>query len=89
MTRFNHDFSSRFRILKGGKVSLLISTLLGSSIIASASPTGGVVTSGTANISQNGTTTNINQNTNKASINWQNFSIAQNETVNFNQPTVN
>ncbi|PUE65077.1 two-partner secretion domain-containing protein [Arcobacter caeni] len=89
MTRFNHDFSSRFRILKGGKVSLVVSALLGSAIIASAAPTGGVVTSGTANISQNGTTTNINQSTQKASINWNNFSIAQNETVNFNQPNVN
>lgn len=89
MTRFNHDFSSRFRILKGGKVSLVVSALLGSVIIASAAPTGGVVTSGTANISQNGTTTNINQSTQKATINWNNFSIAQNETVNFNQPNVN
>ena len=52
MKRFNCDFSSRFRILKGGKFSLVVSALLGSAIIASASPTGGNVTSGSANISQ-------------------------------------
>lgn len=54
-----------------------------------AAPIGGNVTSGNANISQSGNTTNINQSTNKASINWQNFSIGANETVNFNQPSSN
>ena len=33
-----------------------------------------------------GDTTSINQTTQKASINWQTFSIAKNETVTFNQP---
>jgi filamentous hemagglutinin family protein len=80
------DFSSRFRILKGGKVSLVLSALLAGVTITYASPTQGVVTSGTANISQSGNVTNITQSTQNASINWQNFSIAQNETVNFNQP---
>jgi filamentous hemagglutinin family protein len=81
------DYKSRFRILKGGKVSLVVSAMLGGATISFAAPSGGTVTSGTANIVQNGTTTNINQSTSKASINWQNFSIAQNETVNFNQPS--
>ncbi len=89
MIKFNHDFSSRFRILKGGKVSLVVSALVGSAIIASAAPTGGTVTSGNATISQSGNVTNINQSTQKASINWQGFSINSNETVNFNQPNVN
>jgi filamentous hemagglutinin family protein len=80
------DFKSRFRILKGGKVSLVVSAFLGGAIIASAAPSDGVVTSGTANISQSGNTTNINQSSNKASINWNKFDIASNETVNFNQP---
>lgn len=39
------DFKSRFRILKGGKISLIVSALLGSVVIASAAPSGGTVTS--------------------------------------------
>ncbi|RBQ26409.1 GLUG motif-containing protein, partial [Arcobacter sp. CECT 9188] len=79
----NQEYKSRFRILKGGLISLVVaSNLYGV-------PSGGVVTSGTANISQNGNTTNINQSTNKASINWQDFSIKNGETVNFNQPNQN
>ena len=83
------DFGSRFRILKGGKISLVVSALLGSAVIANAAPSGGVVTSGSANISQSENTTNIVQNTNKVSINWNKFNIASNETVNFKQPNVN
>ncbi len=85
----NFDFSSRFRILKGGKISLVVSALLGSVMVASAAPVGGVVTSGNATINQSGNTTNINQTTSKASINWQNFNVNSNETVNFNQPNTN
>jgi filamentous hemagglutinin family protein len=79
-------YKSRFRILKGGKISLVVSALLGSTTLSFAAPSGGTITSGNANISQNGTVTNITQSSNKASINWQSFSIASNETVNFNQP---
>jgi filamentous hemagglutinin family protein len=52
-----------------------------------AGPTGGTVVGGSATISQSGSTTNINQSTNQAIINWQTFSIAPSETVNFNQPS--
>jgi filamentous hemagglutinin family protein len=51
-----------------------------------AGPNGGTVVSGSATISQSGSTTNINQSTNNAVINWQGFSISSSETVNFNQP---
>ncbi|WP_051689460.1 filamentous hemagglutinin N-terminal domain-containing protein [Pelobacter seleniigenes] len=51
-----------------------------------AAPQGGQVTSGSATINQEGTVTNIDQNSGKAIINWQRFGIAPNETVNFNQP---
>lgn len=81
-----YNFSSRFRILKGGKISLVVSAVFSSLTLCLASPKGGTVTSGTASITQNKTITNINQTSNKATINWQNFSIAANETVNFNQP---
>lgn len=53
---------------------------------AFAAPLGGTVVEGSAGISQSGSTTNINQSTNKAIINWQGFSIGTGETVNFNQP---
>lgn len=82
------DYGSRFRILKGGKISLIVSAFLASTTLVYAAPTGGVVTSGNATISQNGTTTTINQATQKASINWNSFSIGSAETVNFNQPNV-
>ncbi len=82
------EYSSRFRILKGGKISLLVSAMITTSSLYAA-PSGGTVVSGTATISQNANTTNINQSSNKAIINWQDFSIKSNETVNFNQPNVN
>ncbi len=54
---------------------------------ALAGPTGGAVVEGSASISSAGNTTNINQSTNQAIINWQGFSISAQETVNFNQPS--
>jgi filamentous hemagglutinin family protein len=51
-----------------------------------AGPTGGSVVAGSAGIQQSGNTTNINQSSNSAIINWQGFSIGAKETVNFNQP---
>ena len=82
------DYNSRFRILKGGKISLVVSALIASVTILQASPSGGVVTAGSASIAQSGSVTNITQSTQKAAINWNNFSIGTNETVNFNQPNV-
>jgi len=84
-----HDYSSRFRILKGGKISLVVSALLGSATLSFAAPSGGVVTSGNATIDQIGKTTNITQSTSKASINWQKFGIKADEVVNFLQPDKN
>lgn len=79
----NHEYKNRFRILKGGLISLVVaSNLYGA-------PSGGTVVSGNATISQSGNSTNINQSSNKATINWQDFSIKSNETVNFNQPNSN
>ncbi|WP_164970313.1 two-partner secretion domain-containing protein [Halarcobacter ebronensis] len=66
-----------------------MSSLFCSSTLTFAAPTGGNVTSGAATIIQNGNITNINQTTNKATINWQSFSLSQNEIVNFNQPNAN
>ena len=49
-------------------------------------PTGGIINSGSANISQSGNTLNINQNSQNLSANWNTFNIGQDATVNFNQP---
>jgi filamentous hemagglutinin family protein len=54
---------------------------------ALANPTGGVVTSGSATIQQNGNTLQITTSTPSTSINWQNFSIGTGETTNITQPT--
>ncbi len=78
--KYANDYKSRFRILKGGLISLVVSINL------YGAPSGGSVVSGSATINQNGTTTNINQSSNKAIINWQGFGIAKGESVNFNQP---
>ncbi len=80
------DLKSRFRILKGGKISLVVSALVAGSTISFASPTGGIINTGSATISQIASVTNIDQSTQRASINWQSFSIAPTETVTFNQP---
>ncbi|MFX4282251.1 filamentous hemagglutinin N-terminal domain-containing protein [Aliarcobacter butzleri] len=83
---FIPNYKNSFRILKGGKISLVVSSFLAGTTLSFAAPSGGVVTSGSANISQNGKVTDITQSTQKASINWNKFNIASDETVNFKQP---
>ncbi len=85
----NINYSNRFRILKGGKISLVISILFASTSLCFATPSGGGVSSGTATISQIGKITNITQSTSKASINWNKFGIKADEVVNFIQPNKN
>ena len=57
------------------------------SSLSNAAPVGGEVTSGTAQISQSGNTTNITQETANVSLSWQSFNIGSSETVNFLQPS--
>lgn len=87
----SHRFDCR-KAFKGTITSSAILALWGCSLFvagpALAAPQGGVVTSGAASISHSGVVTNINQSTNKASINWQSFSTKPAETVNFRQPGV-
>ena len=89
MSFFNTDFKSRFKIASKGRILLVVSSLMTCLSSASASPNGGVVISGNADIANVGNNTLINQSTNKAIINWQDFSINKNESVNFNQPNQN
>ncbi|WP_319402019.1 filamentous hemagglutinin N-terminal domain-containing protein [uncultured Anaeromusa sp.] len=74
--------------------SVLPSVALGALFISSytpvyANPTGGSVTSGSAAITASGTAMTIRQTTDKVGINWQSFSIAPGEKVQFIQPGVN
>ena len=80
---------SRPRILKRLALATAMSMGMASGGVAMAAPTGGVVASGTASIGVAGSTTTINQSTAKAIINWNDFSIASNQTVNFVQPNAN
>lgn len=70
--------------------ALLASVLLSSSALAQvnvdALPTNGSVVAGQANISVNGSEMTVNQASSRAAINWQNFNIGSNATVQFNQP---
>ena len=52
-----------------------------------AMPAGGEVTGGSGHVQTNGTTMTVTQTSDKMAINWQQFNIAQNETVRFNQPS--
>lgn len=52
-----------------------------------ANPSGGSVAAGTAGISSHGSTLTITQGSNRAIINWQDFSISAGETTRFIQPS--
>ncbi len=78
----------------GATAASALGAVLALSIIAPcvhAAPAGGQVVSGSATISQSGTTgagtTTITQSTDRASITWQSFNVGSAETVNFVQPS--
>ncbi|WP_432261143.1 filamentous hemagglutinin N-terminal domain-containing protein [Cupriavidus sp. TMH.W2] len=73
----------------GGKAlsrtgGLCAALLLGSPVFAA--PAGGVISSGAGSIATAGASTTITQDNGKLAINWNSFSIASGETVNFVQP---
>lgn len=69
----------------GATAFLLVST----TISANALPTGGQVTYGNATITNTTNSTLINQSTNRADINWHDFSSNAGETIKFVQPSSN
>ena len=79
-------YRNRFKIASKGRVLLVTSAMLFGINFAHAAPTGGVVSSGSAVIGTSGTATTIDQSSSKVIINWQDFSIAENESVTFKQP---
>ncbi|MDD3598297.1 filamentous hemagglutinin N-terminal domain-containing protein [Sulfuricurvum sp.] len=80
------QYRNRFKIASKGRVLLMVSAMASCVSLSYAAPTGGVVSSGSATINTSGMNTTINQSTQKAIINWQDFSIGKNETVDFKQP---
>ncbi|STZ55938.1 Heme:hemopexin utilization protein A [Moraxella lacunata] len=78
--------STKNLIRKIAQAVALALGLSGVSTLALAAPTGGQVVAGQANIAQVGNITDINQASQKAVINWQDFGVKSHETVNFKQP---
>lgn len=72
------------------RAALFATTALGliaaTGSIALANPTGGQVTSGSATITTSPDTVTVQQGTDRAVIDWQDFSIAEGETTRFVQP---
>ncbi len=64
-----------------------VGALAGGFAYAGGLPSGGEVVDGNAHIYQRGSTLNIDQNTDKAIVNWNSFSVGKDNTVNFNQPS--
>jgi filamentous hemagglutinin family protein len=75
----------RFRGNALGTVSIIPFLATGSGV-AVAQPVGASVVAGRAQISSSGATTVVDQSTNKAIINWQDFSVGAGAAVQFNQP---
>jgi len=91
--KFNHQFSSRFRILSKGRVVLAISVLTANMLYAAPQsnelPTNPSIAHGNIGISSSAPNTlNINQTTNKGIINWGTFNIGSAASVKFNQPNI-
>ncbi|PUE35704.1 YDG domain-containing protein [Limnohabitans sp. Jir72] len=59
----------------------------GGNLFSTVLPQGGIVSTGSATIGNNGAQMTINQSTDKASINWQSFSIGSDAAVNITQPS--
>jgi len=85
MSRTNRSIANdtfRAPVLTGMAVTLLLA--FGSNVMAL--PSGGAVSAGTATISGSPGNLTITQTSQRASINWQSFSIGQAEAVRFVQP---
>ncbi|SDK78176.1 filamentous hemagglutinin family N-terminal domain-containing protein [Maridesulfovibrio ferrireducens] len=68
-------------------VFLLLLSLFCVPLSVSANPQGGQVVGGDASVSSSGNTMNVQQNSDRAIINWNFFDIGKHESVIFNQPS--
>jgi filamentous hemagglutinin family protein len=71
---------------KGSSRKLFAAALSLTATVVHSEPIDGQIVSGSGSITQSGTTTTIQQNSQNMSANWQSFNIAPAETVNFQQP---
>ncbi|MGV2288585.1 filamentous hemagglutinin N-terminal domain-containing protein [Trinickia sp. YCB016] len=76
----------KYRALKLTPAALAASLLLAGQAHAVGN---GTIADGAGSINKNGTTTNVNQSSDKLIINWNNMDVAQGETLNFNQKNYN
>ena len=86
------DATNRRRTRLGGlssslTLSLALVSALSSPRAQNLLPTYGVVTSGAASINQSGANLSVTQTTPRAIVNWGSFSIGQNNSVTFDQPS--
>jgi filamentous hemagglutinin family protein len=83
------DGSGLRRWLLGSTALLCVtgSSARGQSIAPNARPTGGTVVAGQATITQSGSTTQVVQGTDRAAVNWQQFNVGSQSSVNFQQPS--
>ena len=82
ISRFSDRMDTIFRFL----IVFLVFLIGGWPTLAYALPQGGAITSGTGTIDTSGSSLTVTQTTNKIIINWESFSIGNNESVIFVQP---
>ena len=84
-SRIQH--AGTFRRFAPSLLALSVASAFATPPASTALPTGGVVTAGSASISQSGARMDINQTSNRAILNWQQFNIGSQAQVNFTQPS--
>lgn len=72
---------------RGARRRALAAALALAAAQAAAAPQGGVVAAGTGSIATAGSTTTVQQGSERLVVNWQSFGIAAGETVRFDQPS--
>src|ERR1700761_5686519 len=90
--RFSSDMfgSRRFALLAGtATIALLSPSLTNAQPAPGAHPMGGIVSAGSASISQTPTTTTVTETSPRAAVNWQSFDVGSQQKVVFSQPSSN
>ena len=73
--------------IKSSLLAMTVAQIISPVVLAG--PTGGSVVAGSGAISVNGTTTSIDQLSNRLALDWQTFDLRADEIVRFNQPGKN